>query len=74
MPPTHDDAAPTLKFRSPGAISQLLRSQGQLGLGRAYVLGELETDDLDAVVALMGRWEPPSLSVSQRLRRSSTGT
>ena len=32
------------------------------------MLGDAETDDLDAVVALMGRWEPPSLSVSERLR------
>ena len=40
VPPTDDAAAPTLRFRSPGAISQLLRSPGQLGIGRAYVLGE----------------------------------
>jgi cyclopropane-fatty-acyl-phospholipid synthase len=68
VPPTDDAAAPTLRFRTPGAVLQLLRSPGQLGIGRAYVLGELETDDLDSVVALMGRWAPPSLSVSRRLR------
>jgi cyclopropane-fatty-acyl-phospholipid synthase len=61
VPPTSDAAAPTIRFRSPLAISQLLRAPSQLGLGRAYVLGEIETDDLDAFVALMGRWQPPSI-------------
>jgi cyclopropane-fatty-acyl-phospholipid synthase len=62
------EGAPTLIFRSPRAIAQVLRSPGQLGLGRAYVLGDIDTDDLDGVVALMGRWEAPKLGVSTRLR------
>jgi cyclopropane-fatty-acyl-phospholipid synthase len=62
------DGAPTLLFRSPRAIAQVLRSPGQLGLGRAYVLGDIEADDLDGVVALIGRWEPPSLGVADRAR------
>jgi cyclopropane-fatty-acyl-phospholipid synthase len=66
VPPTDGDR-PTLSFRSPGAIAQVLRSPGQLGLGRAYVLGDIETDDLDGVIALMGRWQPPGLSLRDRL-------
>ena len=34
---------------------------GQLGLGRAYVSGELEVDDIDAVIALLDSWQPPAL-------------
>lgn len=60
--------APTLRFRSPEAVAHVLRSPGQLGLGRAYVLGDLETDDLDGVVALVGRWEPPRIRAAQRAR------
>jgi cyclopropane-fatty-acyl-phospholipid synthase len=45
-----------------------LRAPGELGLGRAYVCGEIDVDDLDGIVALLGRWQGPSLSLSQRLR------
>ena len=34
---------------------------GQLGLGRAYVSGELEVDDMDAVIELLDSWQPPPL-------------
>jgi cyclopropane-fatty-acyl-phospholipid synthase len=58
---------PTLTFRSPRALGHVLRAPGELGLGRAYVVGEIEVDDLDGVVALLGRWHGPSLSVADRL-------
>jgi cyclopropane-fatty-acyl-phospholipid synthase len=67
VPPTRDDG-PTLCFRSPRAIAQVLRSPGQLGLGRAYVLGDIDADDLDGVVALIGRWEAPAMDVATRAR------
>jgi cyclopropane-fatty-acyl-phospholipid synthase len=66
--PSTTNGGPTLHFRSPRAIAQVLRSPGQLGLGRAYVLGDLDADDLDGVVALMGRWEAPRLRASARAR------
>src|SRR3954464_14366733 len=47
--------------RSPRAAAHALRAPGQLGLGRAYVSGELEVDDIDAVIALLGNWQPPAL-------------
>jgi cyclopropane-fatty-acyl-phospholipid synthase len=59
---------PTITVRSQRAIGHLLRSPGELGLGRAYVCGEIDVDDLDGVIALLGRWHPPPLSLRQRLR------
>src|SRR5258707_12455780 len=47
--------------RSPRAAAHVLRAPGQLGLGRAYVSGEIEVDDMDAVIELLDGWEPPSL-------------
>jgi cyclopropane-fatty-acyl-phospholipid synthase len=37
--------APTLAVRSPRALRRLLWSPGELGLGRAYVAGEIELED-----------------------------
>jgi cyclopropane-fatty-acyl-phospholipid synthase len=45
----------------------MLRSPGQLGLGRAYVAGLLEVDDLDATLALLDDWRP-SLEPAARAR------
>jgi cyclopropane-fatty-acyl-phospholipid synthase len=59
---------PTMTVRSPRAIGHLLRAPGELGLGRAYVCGEIDVDDLDGVIALLGRWHAPPLSLAQRLR------
>jgi cyclopropane-fatty-acyl-phospholipid synthase len=61
-------AGPLLHLRSPRAAGQLLRAPGQLGLGRAYVTGDLEIDDLDGVVGLIDSWRPPSLDRSARAR------
>jgi cyclopropane-fatty-acyl-phospholipid synthase len=66
--PSTGDGGPTLYFRSPRAIAQVLRSPGQLGLGRAYVLGDINADDLDGVVALIGRWEAPAMDMATRAR------
>ena len=59
---------PTLFVRSPRAIGHLIRAPGALGLARAYVCGDLDTDDLDGIVALRGRWQPPKLGPLRRLR------
>jgi cyclopropane-fatty-acyl-phospholipid synthase len=52
---------PTFSVRSPQAIAHVLRAPGQLGLGRAYVSGELTVNDLDEVLELLDSWEPPPL-------------
>jgi len=60
VPPT-DGGGPTFTVRSPRAAAHVLRAPGQLGLGRAYVSGELEVDDIDAVIELLDGWQPPPL-------------
>jgi cyclopropane-fatty-acyl-phospholipid synthase len=59
---------PTFRVRSPDALAYALRAPGQLGVGRAYVSGELEVDDLDAAIELLGRWKPPTLDRAARAR------
>ncbi len=39
----------------------MLRSPGQLGLGRAYVSGGIDVDDIDQALALIARWSPPPI-------------
>lgn len=60
LPSTSGDG-PTFSVRSPRAAAHALRAPGQLGLGRAYVSGELDVDDIDAVIALLDGWQPPAL-------------
>jgi cyclopropane-fatty-acyl-phospholipid synthase len=59
---------PTFHVRSPAAVAHALRAPGQLGLGRAYVSGNLDVDDLDAVLELLSEWEAPSLDGRTRAR------
>jgi cyclopropane-fatty-acyl-phospholipid synthase len=65
--PTRPEA-PTIRFRSPDAIAQILRAPGELGLGRAFVLGEVDVDDIDGVIALLGRWSAPPMGPIAKLR------
>ena len=60
VPSTSDDG-PVFSVRSPRAIAHALRAPGQLGLGRAYVSGELEVDDIEKVIRVLDDWQPPSL-------------
>jgi cyclopropane-fatty-acyl-phospholipid synthase len=60
VPATRPDG-PTFTARSPQALAHALRAPGQLGLGRAYVTGALEVDDLDRVIRLLDTWQPPPL-------------
>jgi cyclopropane-fatty-acyl-phospholipid synthase len=60
VPATEPDA-PTFEVRSPQAISHVLRSPGELGLGRAYVLGLLDVDDLDRAADIVDRWVEPEI-------------
>jgi cyclopropane-fatty-acyl-phospholipid synthase len=60
------DGGPTFYVRSPRAAAHVLRAPGQLGFGRAYVSGEIEVDDIDAVIALLDSWQPPALAGADR--------
>lgn len=67
LPSTTGDG-PVFAVRSPRAIAHVLRAPGQLGLGRAYVSGSLDPDDLDAVMKLVDAWQPPPLDARRRAR------
>jgi cyclopropane-fatty-acyl-phospholipid synthase len=66
--PSTNGGGPRFSVRSPAAFAHALRAPGQLGLGRAYVSGELEVDDMDAVLDLLDSWQPPPLDRSARAR------
>jgi cyclopropane-fatty-acyl-phospholipid synthase len=59
---------PRFSVRSPAAFAHALRAPGQLGLGRAYVSGELDVDDVDAVLDLLDSWQPPALDGGAKAR------
>ncbi len=60
--------APAFIVRAPSAIAHMLRAPGRLGLGRAYVEGSLDADDLDDAFGVVDSWEPPAIGVAGRLR------
>src|SRR5215207_3233571 len=66
--PSTDGGGPTFSVRSPRAAAHVLRAPGQLGLGRAYVSGELEVDDIEAVIDLLENWKPPPLDAAAKRR------
>ena len=62
LPATSSNGSgPTFTVRSPKALGHALRAPGQLGLGRAFVSGELEIDDIDKVIELLNSWKPPQV-------------
>jgi cyclopropane-fatty-acyl-phospholipid synthase len=66
--PATDGGGPVFRVRSPAAVAHALRAPGQLGIGRAYVAGALDVDDLDAVMPLLHLWRPPAPPLRQRAR------
>jgi cyclopropane-fatty-acyl-phospholipid synthase len=65
VPATEPDS-PTLTFKTPQALAHVLRAPGELGLGRAYVAGMIEVDDLEGALRMVDTFEPPPLSLRQR--------
>jgi cyclopropane-fatty-acyl-phospholipid synthase len=68
LPSTNGAGGPAFSVRSPRAVAYALAAPGQLGLSRAYVSGELEVDDLDAVLGLLGCWQPPAIDGATKRR------
>jgi cyclopropane-fatty-acyl-phospholipid synthase len=60
--------APRFVLRGPGAIAHVLRAPGRLGLGRAYVEGSLDADDLDSAFSVVDDWDQPPVALADRLR------
>jgi len=67
VPATEPDS-PTFTVRRPSALAHFLRAPGSLGLGRAYVEGSLEVDDLDAAFGVVDEWRPPPIPNRDRAR------
>jgi cyclopropane-fatty-acyl-phospholipid synthase len=59
---------PTFTVRSPRAVAHVVRAPGELGLGRAYVAGDLEIDDLDRAIDLIDTFEEPRIDRATRAR------
>ncbi len=64
--PATEPGSPTLTLTTPRALAHALRAPGELGLGRAYVAGMIEVDDMDAALLMVDSFEPPPLTVRQR--------
>jgi cyclopropane-fatty-acyl-phospholipid synthase len=63
-----EQASFTVLVNSPDAVAHLLREPNQLGLGRAWVLGELDVDgDIDEVFSLGRRFAEVRLGWGARL-------
>jgi cyclopropane-fatty-acyl-phospholipid synthase len=65
---TENGDGPHFTVNSPRALAHLVRAPGQLGLGRAYVTGDLDVDDLMAVMDVVDTWEPPPIDARERAR------
>ncbi|MGH2945219.1 MAG: class I SAM-dependent methyltransferase [Solirubrobacteraceae bacterium] len=72
--PATTDHGPVFDVRSAKAIGHLLRAPGQLGLGRAYVTGALDVDDMEAALELVDTWRPSPLDARQRARLAWAAT
>jgi cyclopropane-fatty-acyl-phospholipid synthase len=66
--PATEPEAPTFSFRSPEALAHVIRAPGELGLGRAYVLGLIETDDIERSLRVVDTFQAPRLSIGQMAR------
>ena len=66
--PATEPATPTFFVRRASAIAHALRAPGPLGLGRAYVEGSLETDDIDGAFVIVDDWVPPPIAPRDKLR------
>jgi cyclopropane-fatty-acyl-phospholipid synthase len=66
-PSTNGDG-PVFSVTSPQAVGHVLRAPGQLGLGRAYVSGGIQVDDLDKVIDVLARWKPPHIDGAARAK------
>src|ERR1700683_3738894 len=62
------DGPGTLQVRSPNAIRRMLWGPGEMGIARAYVTGELQTDgDIICVLRALADAAPPDVRAGARL-------
>ena len=63
-----EPGSPTFYVKHASAIAHALRAPGPFGLGRAYVEGSLDCDDLDAAFIVVDDWVPPPISNKDKAR------
>ncbi|MEA2214249.1 MAG: cyclopropane-fatty-acyl-phospholipid synthase [Solirubrobacteraceae bacterium] len=68
LPSTNGHGGPVFSLRSPRALGHVLRAPGQLGLGRAYVSGEIDVDDMDSTLELLDGYSVPPLDTAGKAR------
>jgi cyclopropane-fatty-acyl-phospholipid synthase len=68
IPATENGDGPRFTVNSRRALAHMLRAPGQLGLGRAYVAGDIDVDDFMAVMRVVDTWEAPPIEPRERLR------
>src|SRR5918997_2616106 len=68
LPSTNGGGGPVFDVRSPRALAYALSAPGQLGIGRAYVAGEIVPDDMDKALDIVGTWKPPSIDRKTQAR------
>ena len=66
--PATNGGGPAVHVRSPTALAHALRAPGQLGIGRAYVSGAIEVDDIDEAMAVILNYAPPPIDRGTQLR------
>ena len=66
VPATEPDS-PTFRLLSPQALAHVVRAPGELGLGRAFVLGLIDADSVEGAIRVIDTFEPSRPSVSQML-------
>jgi cyclopropane-fatty-acyl-phospholipid synthase len=59
---------PVFSVHSPVALGHMLRAPGQLGLGRAYVSGALDVDDIDRTLELLDDYSAPPIDAKAKAR------
>jgi cyclopropane-fatty-acyl-phospholipid synthase len=65
---TSNGGGPTFKAASKDALAYAVAAPGQLGLGRAYVSGAIEIDDMDAVIDVLNDWKPRPVGAATKAR------
>jgi cyclopropane-fatty-acyl-phospholipid synthase len=66
VPATEPDS-PTFRLLSPQALAHVVRAPGELGLGRAFVLGLIESDSIEGAIRVIDTFEAPRLAPRQML-------
>ena len=66
--PATEAEAPTFTVHSPDALAHVLRAPSELGLGRAYVLGLIDTDDIDKALRIVDTFDAPAISPTRMVR------